>query len=326
MPSPSFPDVTNSAFHRGELYAQQQAGMLEKMAGIGPRVIRDYMPEQHRQFFEQLPFLVVGSRDAQGQPWASLLVGEPGFMRSPDEHTLTVRHRVLHGDLLGDNLHEGMKIGLLGIEPHTRRRNRANGVVAALGDDALNIHIEQSFGNCPKYIQAREPVLIDSAGLPPSAIDTATVLTPAMQSLIRNADTFFIATSLADDDSEGGSNQRHGVDVSHRGGKPGFVKIDGDSTLTVPDFIGNSFFNTIGNLLVQPRAGLLFVDFARGDMLYLAVTAEVIWRGPEVEAFTGAERLLRFQVHQAKLVTDALPLRWSDAQPSPFLDRMGSWQ
>ncbi len=46
----------------------------------GRRIIRDHMPEQHRQFFAQLPYAIAGTIDGDGQPWASILVGEPGFM------------------------------------------------------------------------------------------------------------------------------------------------------------------------------------------------------------------------------------------------------
>jgi hypothetical protein len=111
------------------------------------------------------------------------------------------------------------------------------------------------------------------------------------------------------------------VDVSHRGGKPGFVHVNDDGTLTVPDFSGNKFFNTIGNLLVNPRAGLLFIDFENGNLLYLAVAAEIIWEGEQISAFEGAERLLRFRVCAARYVQASLPLRWGAAQLSPFLER-----
>ncbi|MFJ3055175.1 pyridoxamine 5'-phosphate oxidase family protein [Herbaspirillum sp. NPDC087042] len=315
------PSSIDSTFHAGERYAQERAGMREKMAELGPRVIRDYMPEQHRSFFAQLPFLLVGSVDARGQPWASIVTGAPGFVQAPDERRLTLSGmRMAAGDPLRGNLHDGAPLGLLGIEPHTRRRNRANGVLRAWSEQDMDIAITQSFGNCPKYIQARQPELLEAEQLPATVISDSTTLTPAMQALVRAADTFFIATAAA------GSERPHGVDVSHRGGKPGFVRVDGDASLCVPDFVGNSFFNTIGNLLVNAQAGLLFADFASGALLYLAVHAEVIWDGPEVKAFAGAQRLLRLQVQSARLLEHALPLRWSEAVPSPFLDAMGSWR
>ncbi|KAF1047838.1 MAG: hypothetical protein GAK35_00458 [Herbaspirillum frisingense] len=327
LPAPAA-GAPHQAFHRGELHAQQQAGMLEKMAALGPRVIRDFMPDQHRQFFEQLPFMVVGSVDAASQPWASIMTGAPGFVRSPDEHSLHVRDlHIAQGDPLRANLRDGAKLGLLGIEPHTRRRNRANGVVRGLSERGMEIAIEQSFGNCPKYIQARKPELLDARALPAAIATDADTLAPKMIEMIRRADTFYIATALAGDDTEAaGEGHRHGADVSHRGGKPGFVRVEGADTLTVPDFIGNAFFNTIGNLLVQPRAGLLFADFERGALLYLAVTGEVIWDGPEVEAFAGAQRLMRFTVQSARLLENALPLRWGEAALSPFLEPTGSWR
>ncbi len=316
-------DYANSAFHLGELQAQQQAGALEQMAAIGPRVIRDFMPQQHREFFAQLPFLVVGSQDGSGQPWASILVGAAGFIASPQERQLTVAALPQATDPLHANLRQGTALGLLGIAPHTRRRNRANGMVSVLREDGMVIDIQQSFGNCPKYIQARQAEWIDRGSQSALAIENTAALSTAMQALIASADTFFIATSLGSDANA--LTGAHGVDVSHRGGKPGFVRIDGDRHLTVPDFVGNSFFNTIGNLLVHPRAGLLFVDFDNGDLLYLAVTAEVIWRGPQVDGFAGAQRLLRLQVTQARLVRAVLPLRWSAPALSPFLQPMGSW-
>jgi predicted pyridoxine 5'-phosphate oxidase superfamily flavin-nucleotide-binding protein len=152
-----------------------------------------------------------------------------------------------------------------------------------------------------------------------------------MQALIAAADTFFIATAYLGASAgesttvSGIADRQQGVDVSHRGGKPGFVRIDDARTLTVPDFVGNFFFNTLGNLVEHPRAGLLFIDFVSGDLLYLAVTAELIWDGAEVAAFKGAERLLRFHVEQAIRVEASLPLRWSEAEMSPALAPMGSW-
>jgi len=315
--------LQDATFHPGELLAQQRAGVLEKMAAIGPRVIRDYLPDQHRQFFEQLPFMLVGSRDKSGQPWASIMVGEPGFVSSPTERRLEVRARVPASDPLHANLRDGAAIGLLGIEPHTRRRNRANGIVQQLSDEGFSIVVTESFGNCPKYIQARRPELIDMDPAAPASEETGAVLTPAMMELIGKADTFFIATAA--DENAGHVAGRHGTDVSHRGGKSGFVRIDGNHALTVPDFIGNFFFNTIGNLVTHPRAGLLFVDFTNGDLLYVAVTAKVIWDGPEVDAFAGAQRLLQFCVAQARHVKSVLPLRWGEAETSPYLAPTGSW-
>ncbi|WP_246541923.1 pyridoxamine 5'-phosphate oxidase family protein [Collimonas antrihumi] len=333
MSHPEMSAAEDTAFHSGERAVQQRVGVLEKMAARS-HVIRSFMPDQHREFFQQLPFLIVGSIDRQQQPWASIVIGAPGFVTSPDPEHLEIRTQVLPADPLQLNLADNATVGLLGIEPHTRRRNRMNGKVEKLNPAGWTVKVDQSFGNCPKYIQARQPGFIENANAAAPVVPAtyrAQQLDTAMQALIAAADTFFIATAYlgksADESAtaSGVAERQQGVDVSHRGGKPGFVRIDDARTLTVPDFVGNFFFNTIGNLVEHPRAGLLFIDFVSGDLLYLAVTAELIWDGAEVAAFKGAERLLRFHVEQAIRVEASLPLRWSEAELSPALAPMGSW-
>jgi uncharacterized protein len=315
--------ATAPTWHEGELALQQLTGSRERLGEIGPRVIRDHMPDQHREFFAQLPFLVVGSVDAQGQPWASVLAGEPGFVSSPDPWRLSVRARPLPHDPLQGALATGMPIGLLGIEPHTRRRNRLNGEVTSLGADGFEVQVGQSFGNCPKYIQARRPEFTGRPHLL-APVRRLTALDAGSRAIVERADTFFIAS--AHPQAGQGDAPAFGVDVSHRGGKPGFVRVDADGTLTAPDFIGNGFFNTLGNLAVNPRCGLLFIDFETGDLLYVAATAQIIHDGAELEAFQGAQRLLRFQVVSALHAPAAMPLRWGEAQLSPVLAATGAWR
>jgi predicted pyridoxine 5'-phosphate oxidase superfamily flavin-nucleotide-binding protein len=311
-----------STFHEGEVALQERAGSRAKLAEIGPRVIRDYMPDQHREFFAQLPFVLVGTVDTQGQPWASVLAGEPGFVTSPDPRRLVVRARPLPHDPLAGNLAEGAAIGLLGIEPHTRRRNRLNGWVRGHHQEGFDVEVGQSFGNCPKYIQARRPEFTGARGELRRA-QSLDAPDPAARELLARADTFFIATAHPQAGCNGAP--AFGVDVSHRGGKPGFVRVQGN-VLTVPDFVGNAFFNTLGNLTVNPRCGLLFMDFDTGDLLQVAARGEIIHQGPEVEAFQGAQRLMRLHVVSALRLPAALPLRWSEAELSPVLEATGAWR
>ena len=311
-------------FHEGECAAQERVGVRERMAMVGRNAIRDFMPDQHREFFTQLPFVIAGTVDAHGQPWASVLANPPGFIESPHPRQLAIHASPLTADPLAETLTPNALIGLLGIEQHTRRRNRMNGVIERITDRGFLVRVNQSFGNCPKYIQAREAKYVhDDSGVARTVRHTG-LDDAVVRCLIQRADTFFIATTYATDKPGGGNgddNPAHGVDVSHRGGKPGFVHVNDDGTLTVPDFSGNKFFNTIGNLLVNPRAGLLFIDFENGNLLYLAVAAEIIWEGEQISAFEGAERLLRFRVCAARYVQASLPLRWGAAQLSPFLER-----
>lgn len=313
-----------AAFHAGEVALQQRAGVAQRMAEVGPRVIRSFMPDQHRDFFAQLPFVVLGSVDGQGQPWASVLAAPPGFIRSPDASRLRVQALPAVSDPLARNLSEDAPIGMLGIEPHTRRRNRVNGRVTALDGSGFGLAVEQSFGNCPKYIQAREPVFGEPFNAAPAILGTQ--LDAAALRLVQGADTFFIASAHPG----AGQAGDHGVDVSHRGGKPGFVRVDADAAgpqwLTVPDLVGNYFFNTLGNLLLQPQAGLLFIDFENGDLLHLAVRAEIVWDGPELARYPGAQRLIRMEVQQVLRRPAALALRWGAATMSPTLEATGAWR
>jgi hypothetical protein len=97
--------------------------------------------------------------------------------------------------------------------------------------------------------------------------------------------------------------------------------------LTVPDFAGNLHFNTLGNFLLNPRAGLLFTDFASGDILQLTGRAEVILDSPEIAAFQGAERLWTFTPEKVVLRECALPLRWVMRERgwSPIALKTGDW-
>lgn len=309
-------------FHDGERLLQSEAGTQERLAAIATQLIRDQMPEQHRIFFAQLPFVIAGSVDRGGQPWASLLCNPPGFISAPDPRQLCLSALPMTTDPLQQILVTGAAIALLGIEQQTRRRNRMNGLVTQVRPTGFDIEVQQSFGNCPKYIQARQVEYWPRAAVSRSCDSTA--LNPRMKQIIENADTFFIAS--AHPQAHQKSTPAHGVDVSHRGGKPGFVRIDKENNLLVPDFSGNHFFNTLGNLLLNPRAGLLFIDFETGDLLYLATETEIVSAGPAVESFAGAERIIRFKVNQVRHVVAAAPLRWHGAvQSSPFLAQTGSW-
>ena len=313
-----------SPFHRGEQEIQSRFGVREQIENVGQRFIRNHLPDDHRQFYPQLPMLPTGSIDKSGRPWASVLVGRPGFMNSPDPRTLEIHSRPLFGDPLNENLTQGVQLGMLGIEYSTRRRNRLNGEVSSMEDAYLKISVGQSFGNCPQYIQAREPELL--AGIDEVGTNRPIVSLPRLneraKAIVGDADHFFIATHY----SKGTGDVAHGADVSHRGGKPGFVRIEDDRTFTFPDFTGNSHFNTLGNIAKNPRAGLLFIDFDSGDLLYLTCSAEIIWDSEEKRAFNGAERLVRFTLDEGTLIESAMPIRWRFMDYSPSLDQTGSWE
>jgi len=306
-----------SPFHAAELAVQTRVGVAARADAAGRRGIRDHLPEQHRAFFAELPWLLLGGLDAQGQPWATVRWGAPGFIAAPDPHTLRVQPDAAPGDPLLGHLQAGASLGLLGIVPHTRRRNRVNGVIAAHAQGVLEIAVQQSFGNCAKYIQSRMASASEPA-VPRAHVEAGDVvqahhLGPAERALLARSDTFFIASANMDTAAPGA----RGADVSHRGGPPGFIHVDDERTLTVPDFAGNAFFNTLGNLSHDPRAGLLFIDFDNGDLLHVAADAEIMWDGPEVARVVGAQRLVRFHVREVRRRAGALPFSWSAAEWAP---------
>jgi predicted pyridoxine 5'-phosphate oxidase superfamily flavin-nucleotide-binding protein len=329
---PSDP-TAEEAFHAGERALQARTGSREQLAEFGAKIFRDAMPGAHRELFEKLPFMAIGALDAEGRPWAEMIAGRPGFVQSPDARTLRIAGRPASQGLLA-NLDPGALVGLLGIELPTRRRNRVNGEVVSSDASELVVRVHQSFGNCPKYIQVRRPELVEAASANAAWRPEGPRLSAVARALVQRADTFFIVSSTPDAKARpaiGSSPQSRssGLDVSHRGGKPGFVRVSSGEAdaLTFPDFTGNFFFNTLGNLALEPRAGLYFPDFATGDALSLTGRAEVIWEGPELEAFRGAERLVRFVVEAGWFGPGSLPLRSAGAPKlAPQLEDTGSWE
>ena len=316
------PLKVDEPFNADELTAQV-------LAGGGPRGngIQEFMTQQTRTFFAQLPYVFVGAVDAGGWPLATLLTGPLGFVQSPDSVTLHISALPDAGDPAAMALSPSHEIGILGIDLSTRRRNRANGHIldreplGRNGAGGIRVAVNQSFGNCPQYIQQR--------AIAPSSVAAANTMAPRTESLdhldeaakdtIRTADTLFVASR-----SRPGVGAAYGADISHRGGRPGFVRIDGD-VLTIPDFRGNRYFNTLGNLIAEPRSSLLFVDFESGDLLQLQGTAQVDWSGAAAEPFAGAERLWRFAIVRAWRRRAATPLRWSFVGYSRTTAATGLW-
>lgn len=315
--------TANSPFHPGEQELQRRTGRRDAMEKFGQRMIRPEMPDQHREFYAQLPFMVAGAVDGEGWPWATLLVGDPGFAHSPDPGRLVVALQEAPHDPVQAALQVGAPLGLLGIELHTRRRNRVNGRVSALSGAGFELSVDQSFGNCPQYIHDRDVRFIRPPGTSGvgGSVRCLTQLDEAAAEMIRRADTFFVASFAPNQDDP----VTQGVDVSHRGGKPGFVKVEGDQ-LTIPDFRGNFHFNTLGNFLINPKAGLVFADFDSGDLLHLVGTVALLdGDHPDIVGFERAERGWRFTLDHGIHVPDALPFRGSGGEPSRNSLATGAW-
>lgn len=293
----------NSPWHAGELELQRSVGVAELMHEIGRRSILDFMIGQHRAFFAKLPFVVAGTVDDNDDVWATLITGDVGFLHASNEYTLSVKAESDPRDPASSGMENGASVGLLGIELHTRRRNRLNGKIRRKNPSGFDVEVSQSFGNCPQFILPRE---LRYTHDPVSRSDGEVVhmehLSEQARAMIKASDTFFVASYI---DSEKG----HQVDVSHRGGDAGFVSVSDGDVLTIPDYAGNSHFSTLGNFLVNPRAGLVFVDFERGDLLQLTGDAQVDLHSPRITSFPGAQRLWHFKPRRIVYRADAFSLR-----------------
>lgn len=293
-------------FNVDELAAQRLGG-----GGAPPGYVRTAMPDQHREFFSLLPYLFVATTDGHGWPVATVLTGQPGFVSSPDAGTLRIAAWPRPDDPAAPGCAAGGPVGILGLDFSTRRRNRANGIIFRAGADGLTVAVRESFGNCPQYIQRRT---VNRVSTTPHLVEKLDGLDDDARAAIAKADTFFVGSTAR---SEAGG----GMDISHRGGRPGFVRIEGN-TLTIPDFPGNRHFNTLGNLLGEPRAALLFVDFRSGDVLQLQGRAKIDW---QAGAVARALRHWQFHVVRGWRRRSALPLRWDFLDYSPATEKTGVW-
>ena len=267
-------------FHPGELAVQERAGVRERASRVGSSIAAE-IPPVARAFLEERPWIVLGAADRQGRPWASLVAGPAGFARVTGPREVCLAR--IPGEPLDASLGPGTVVGLLAIDPSSRRRMRVNGTLAA-AEGAVVLHADQVYSNCPKYIHPRTDSLRDH---PPGVALTAAGLADPQREWIRRADTFFIATV----------NPGEGADASHRGGPPGFVDVEGDR-LRWPDYAGNMMYNTLGNIERYPRAGLLFVDFERGARLMLTGRARIDWDAASAARVPGAQRVVELDVEE----------------------------
>jgi len=250
-------------FHEGELSVQRKAGVAHDAARLEGMLRPALLEGGAKKFLALREFAAITARDADGRMWTTALTGEPGFLDA-EGTTLTVHAAPDPGDPLHD-LPAHQQVGLLVIDPAIRRRVRINGELIRSGSGELEIAAEQAYGNCPDYIHPRT-ITQPASSLP---VVTDGTLGEVQTALIEAADTFFLGTS----------HPTRGSDTSHKGGEPGFVRIDGPD-LWWPDFPGNNMFNSLGNIAVDPTASLLFLDFGTGTALHLSGTATLEWDAP----------------------------------------------
>ncbi len=293
-------------YHPGELEVQARAGASSMARRVGGS-IHAVIPPAAAAFLAERREVVVATSDDRGRPWASVLSGPPGFVRVFNDQQLRLAARPLELDPLRANLSAGpAHAGLLAIDLSTRRRMRLNGRLAQLSDGTLGMEAEQVFANCPKYIQRREELPDEKiAAAPPSRVSRT--LGPAQVAWIRRADTFFIATA----------NPGEGADASHRGGRPGFLSVEGD-TLRWVDYSGNMMFTTLGNIAAHPWAGLAIPDFETGDLLQVSGPAQIEWGEPSSDGTVLTNRRVTVRVEGVIQHHRVWPATGHRVEYSPF--------
>jgi predicted pyridoxine 5'-phosphate oxidase superfamily flavin-nucleotide-binding protein len=280
-------------FHPGEIEVQGRLRAREDAERVGG-IIASRMPPAVAVALRGQRMAVAATLDEQGRPWASLLTGPAGFIQAADDQLLRLATAIHPGDPLSANLQARPELGILVIDPGTRRRWRFNGR-GLLSPEGVFLRVEQVYGNCPKYIQKRRRVAEGEVAA--SEPRRSRSLDARTRALIAGADTFFIASW----------HPEGGADASHRGGRPGFVRVLDERTLEFPDYPGNNMFNTLGNLAGYPRAGLLFVDFERGDLLQLTGRVEIRWEPVTV----------RMALEEVREIPAGTSLRLELVEPSP---------
>ncbi|MEN8132913.1 MAG: pyridoxamine 5'-phosphate oxidase family protein [Pseudomonadota bacterium] len=303
----------NNLYHEGERAVQKRTNETE-MARMNGGAVGTTIPTRALRFIEQQPMAVIGSIDAAGRVWASVLFGHPGFLQTLDDHTLVIdlsQPRSANNDPLWTNLGKNSSVGVLVIELGSRRRLRVNGRARKVSVERYIVDVERAYPNCPKYIQRRD-WKIRATKEPFSATSSTQgkVLSNSQKTLIASADTFFVASAHPD----------HGVDASHRGGHPGFVQLLNDRQLRIPDYAGNSMFNTLGNFTSYPYAGLVFIDFEQGRLLQLTGQTEILWDLEDPGGETGGtRRYWQFDISSWKESVLPFRLDWELLDASPFI-------
>lgn len=302
-----------SPYHEGEIRIQALTGerdiALLNGGGVGDRIV----PPAFR-FLAQLRLFVLGQADAEHGSEATILFGAPGFLQAEEDGKVLsialdpARDRA--GDPVLGALAEGRSIGGLAIDLQTRRRLRINGRVLRASRDRLLVDVRESYANCPKYIQKRTVELAeDASSATGESLRGIGELPEPQRAIIRAADTFFVVTSYP----EGYA------DASHRGGSPGFVRVEDDGTLAIPDYIGNSMYSTLGNIATDPRAALVFLDFEEGKLLHLGGRATLHFGEDPLGLDTGSTgRFWRFRVERWIEQRVPAPFRLRLVERSPF--------
>ncbi|KAG0000901.1 hypothetical protein BGZ80_008186 [Entomortierella chlamydospora] len=338
-------------WHSGERKIQDLMHVREAVQDMSS-IMRPSLTTQMQEFVPGLNYFFIGTLDDQGRPWVSILTGPKGFLQSPNSKCLEIRTRITrHSEQTkdaadpiffnlarGETFKSGKRMwGAVALDFSNRRRNKMNGVVypdglltvdETSGELQLKLTVEQSIGNCPKYITIREMKAQTRSESTDSSnaenVTTALEMTGGSSlgigdqeiAIIRQADCFFIASRFIDENL---ADQTSGMDCNHRGGNPGFVRLGEDNkSLVFPDYSGNRFFNTLGNIANDERVGILFISFETGDLLHITGRAKIFVGKGSQALYPHTQRCVQVTIDGHLLRNDAIPFRMHTRELSPY--------
>ncbi|RMZ87827.1 hypothetical protein DV736_g4947, partial [Chaetothyriales sp. CBS 134916] len=333
-------------WHEGENRIHELTGIRRDGNPNAP-----FLTPRAANMVQRYSLLALGTLDEDDNIWCTVWGGQPPFMKPLAQSILAISTRVdashdpvvqalFKGKDEGEVIKTsdpGPMIGGLSIHLEVRGRVKLYGrmIAGALsasdgqgeapnhgksGEVQLVVRIDQSLGNCPKYLNKK---FISSHEPSSKLSSTATHLTAEAIGVIRQADLFFVASAHAHED----------MDCNHRGGPPGFIRVYqpqdslAPTQIVWPEYSGNNLYQTLGNLIVTPKAGIVVPNFDTGDVLYLTGEAQVLVGADAARVIAKSKLAVSFTVTAARLVENGLPFRGKlmddDAQGrSPYNPRI----
>ncbi|KAJ6128801.1 hypothetical protein N7471_010018 [Penicillium samsonianum] len=313
--------LTNTvSWHEGE---ERLHHLLRVPHGDNPTA--PYLSSRAAYLVEQSPLLALGTLDSQGRPWSTIWGGTAGFATPVAESLIGLQTQVdskydpvVQALLTGNQTDAdiGKMVSGLAVDLENRRRVKLYGrmVTGSLSDgDAgqaqMVVHIEESLGNCPKYMNKKHIVpaqpdyklISDSPQLNPTAVE-----------LLSRADTMFVSSS------HGAST----MDTNTRGGPPGFMRVESNNAsgavLVYPEYSGNRLYQTLGNLETTPLAGFVVPDFDSGNVLYFTGSTEILAGKDAAAVLPRSNLAVRVTIAAAIFVENGLGFRGEAGEPSPY--------
>jgi len=253
----------NNIFHEGEYHIQETMGVRKDSDALSS-MIQNKLPFIAKGFLRELKFCVLTLSIKEDDIYSATVYNDSGFIDILDDSTILInlnKKSYIPPSYLKNN---DLTIGFLGIDFEQAMRIRVNGKAKILNNKIL-LSINEAYANCPKYIKKRIHVESKNKPLFQHIIKNNTI-TKEFKDVLSNTDTFFLASL----------HKKKGADISHKGGKEGFVKVISSTKLQFTDMPGNNLFNSLGNIHINSSVNLLFIDFINNDTYLFIGNASII--------------------------------------------------